>query len=92
MWWHTPLIPTLRKQRLLCELEDSQGCYTEKLSLPPPKKKEDGVHTERPGNCGGACLSPSTPEAEAGRWQKVPSLGELQHCLNHSETLFVFTT
>lgn len=40
MWWHTPLIPTLRKQRLLCELEDSQGCYTEKLSLPPPKKRK----------------------------------------------------
>jgi hypothetical protein len=48
-WWHTPLIPTLRRQRqvdfwvqgqpgLKSEFQDSQG-YTEKPCLEKPKKQ-----------------------------------------------------
>jgi hypothetical protein len=51
-WWHTPLIPALGRQRqvdfwvrgqpgLQSELQDSQGCYTEKPCLEKQTNKQN---------------------------------------------------
>lgn len=41
LWWSTPLIPALKKQRQggLCEFQGSQGCYTIKPCLKNNKNK-----------------------------------------------------
>jgi hypothetical protein len=58
VWWRTPLVPALRRQRqadfwvrgqpgLQSEFQDSQG-YTEKPCLEKPKKKKKKKTQKKP--------------------------------------------
>jgi hypothetical protein len=88
-WWHTPLIPALRRQRQVgfwvrgqpgvqSEFQDSQG-YTEKPCLEKPKNKQTKERATCALNCWAISLAPTLFfwaefHVAQGRLGEIPSV------------------